>query len=85
MRSADHQGLSDAQKKTPSQRVSDGDDQKRPQGAYDHDYEAEHFDKVGFWWYLFCAGAVAAVLAEVTDWWGEPIIAWLIQVIHWLT
>jgi hypothetical protein len=34
-----------------------------------HDYDANHFKNVSVWWYTFFAGAAAAVLAELIDWW----------------
>jgi len=35
---------------------------------------ADHFKKVSGWWYSFLGGALAAVLAELIDWWGKPVI-----------
>jgi hypothetical protein len=42
-----------------------------------HKYEAAHFKKVGFWWYAFLSGAIAAVVAEILDWWPQPVDDWL--------
>ena len=39
-----------------------------------HTYDASHFKTVSVWWYTFFGGAVAAVLAELIDWWGKPFI-----------
>ncbi len=36
-----------------------------------HTYDANHFKTVSVWWYTFFGGAVAAVLAELIDWWGS--------------
>jgi hypothetical protein len=30
--------------------------------------DAEHFKRVGFWWYAFVVGAFLAVVAELIDW-----------------
>jgi hypothetical protein len=35
-----------------------------------HAYDFHHFKTVKFWWYIFFAGAVAAVVAEFIDWSG---------------
>jgi hypothetical protein len=37
-----------------------------------HDYDADHFEKVSFLWYIFLLGAIAAAAAELIDWWGKP-------------
>ena len=38
--------------------------------------DAEHFKCGGIWWYTFFGGAIAAVLAELIDWWWKPLIDW---------
>jgi hypothetical protein len=38
-----------------------------------HADDFHHFKMVSLWWYTFFVGAVAAVVAEVVDWW-KPFI-----------
>jgi len=46
-----------------------------------HAYDFHHFKMVGFWWYTFLLGAIAAAVAEFIDWWGQPFINWLLKFI----